>query len=615
MQLQNSQLIVTLRDDGGIDLLEKASGVRFRQIRSRLRAVAVRREDDGIAFRLEGGEIPLTVRLSLTEDACIVLRFQGEGQFREALAWPPAWESAPGDEMILPVGTGIAFPAETPPEGLPGRLFFYSGTSASMGLYGIRRGEHRLFSAVGDICDAELALPQDESGRMQAQLLHLPSKGEFAYPREVRFLLGGSLAEPLRRYRKWRETQRKIVPLREKCAAFPTLERLFGAPSFWLWDDNAMNRLYGRPLLPDPTQLSAETVADELLHAGVDRLLWNSFDGETPECCAALRRRGFLVGKYDVYRDVIPKPLAGRILPYRRERSVNTADWPGIAAVDENGAFRPAWSLHGTDGRLYEQHSVCDLAALELTRRNVPPDVEKIGYNARFIDVQCASKLQECHAPLHPAARRDSLAAIREQMEFLAGLGLVCGVENGSEAMAGHYHYAEGLMSPAFWRAPESGRRMTTLYRGGEVPESILRHMLNPAFRIPLWQLVWHDCCVNYWYWGDSSNCCPELMERRDLFDLLYGEPPLYSLSKAQWNGLKGAVIGSFRRVSPVVRRLAGAKMTDFEILTPDRLVQRTRFDNGMTVTVNFSDEPYSPASFSLPPHSHLAAINQNKEV
>ncbi|HOR98962.1 MAG TPA: hypothetical protein PLZ74_11385 [Kiritimatiellia bacterium] len=33
--------------------------------------------------------------------------------------------------------------------------------------------------------------------------------------------------------------------------------------------------------------------------------------------------------------------------------------------------------------------------------------------------------------------------------------------------------------------------------------------------------------------------------------------------------------------------------MTDHQILTPDRTVQRTVFANGVTVTVNFGERPY----------------------
>ena len=149
-------------------------------------------------------------------------------------------------------------------------------------------------------------------------------------------------------------------------------------------------------------------------------------------------------------------------------------------------------------------------------------------------------------------------------------------------------------MSPVQFRAEDAGRRMTTLYRGADIPENFSRYMLNPRYRIPLWQLVYHDCAVSYWYWGDSSNCCPELMIFRDLFDALCGEPPLYSLTATQWEELKEQIAESYHRATPVARAAGLERMIAFDCLTGDRTVQRSVFANGLTVTVNFSDRDFT---------------------
>ena len=43
----------------------------------------------------------------------------------------------------------------------------------------------------------------------------------------------------------------------------------------------------------------------------------------------------------------------------------------------------------------------------------------------------------------------------------------------------------------------------------------------------------------------------------------------------------------------PLVRAVGYAEMVDHRFLTPERDVQQTRFGNGVTVTVNFGDEPF----------------------
>ncbi len=82
-------------------------------------------------------------------------------------------------------------------------------------------------------------------------------------------------------------------------------------------------------------------------------------------------------------------------------------------------------------------------------------------------------------------------------------------------------------------------------------------------------------------------------MPVRDLFNALYGLPPLYSLTATQWEELKDDIAASYHRATPVAELTAFSKMTSFEWLTQDRIVQKTTFDNNVSVIVNFSTEPY----------------------
>lgn len=194
--------------------------------------------------------------------------------------------------------------------------------------------------------------------------------------------------------------------------------------------------------------------------------------------------------------------------------------------------------------------------------------------------------------------RRQSRKYILDTLRSMTDESLVSGTEEGVEFCVPELCYAEGRMSPQQYRINwlESGRQKAHQYAPGEHEDVFDRFMLNPAYRAPLWELVYHDCTVSYWYWGDSSNCCPERMPQRDLFNLLYGTPPLYSFHTGDWPRLREQVLESQKRVCPVVRRVGLEAMTDFAYCTPDKLVQRTRFSNGTEITVNFSHEPYRMA-------------------
>ena len=430
----------------------------------------------------------------------------------------------------------------------------------------------------------------------------LSEKGRWGYDRAMRFFVSSTLGEGCRAYRAWRETLGEIVPLKEKIARAPELEKLIGAADVWLWDDNNMNRLYARPERSDVPARDVRAIADDMQALGMTRVLWNAFEGETRADCEYLKSKGWLVGKYDIYRDVVPATAVNSVIPYRVKRSRHTKYWPDDVRREQNGDMARAWQLHTIDGTMVYQNAVCDVCALRMTMEDVPADVAEVGYTARLLDVQTGGGLAECYDPRHPATRRVMRRYIRAQHQFLLDLGLACGGEVGSEDYVSQLAFTEGLMSPIWLRGPDAGRRMNTLYYGDEIPAVITNYMLNPRHRLPLWELVYHDCTVSYWYWGDSSNGCPELMPLRDLFNALYGLPPLYSLNVTQWRRLRTVVAASYRRATAVAARVGLLPMTAFEWLTEDRLVQRTVFGGEYAVTVNFSNRPYETPQGTIQP-------------
>ena len=311
-----------------------------------------------------------------------------------------------------------------------------------MCLFGFERGPLCVLTGVECGTDAVLS-NTPENGLLHSRVVWQSEKGEWGYSRAIRWFFAEGLSDGAAQYRAWRESLGEVVTLEQKKKHTPELEKLIGAADLWLWDDNNMNRLYARPEEPEKTPRDVRKIAGDLEALGMDRILWNSFEGETPEDCAFLKSKGFLVGKYDIYRDVLPKPEIDQIIPYRVKRSVNTKYWPGIVRMERDGQYGKAWRLHGLDGKLHFQNAVCDIPALKLTMENVPPDVERVGYNSRFIDVQAGSTLQECYHPMHPATRSDSLRYINNQLRFLADIGLVCGVEVGCEAAVGTFHFSD----------------------------------------------------------------------------------------------------------------------------------------------------------------------------
>jgi hypothetical protein len=117
---------------------------------------------------------------------------------------------------------------------------------------------------------------------------------------------------------------------------------------------------------------------------------------------------------------------------------------------------------------------------------------------------------------------------------------LVCGSETGHDAAVPVCDFFEGMMSLGSYRMPDAGRDMQRIWT--EVPENVAKFQLGHRYRLPLWELVYHECMVSYWYWGDYNNKLPALWDKRDRFNALYATPPMFMFNRALWNDQKGAV-------------------------------------------------------------------------
>ena len=541
----------------------------------------------------------------------LTLSAPAEMKMTRPLAYPPAWRTAKGDTCIWPFGEGMAYPADDPSiEMQAAELPFANGQALSMGFYGFLRGGSCLMSGVAKTCDAALAVKCGE-GLWSAAPKWKSELGRWAYDRELRFFLAPSLPAAAADYRAWRERRGEVRTFREKLGKNPALARFPGTADVWLWDDNTQCRLYNWPLKPNAPARDSVKIAREMKALGLDRVLWNSFEGETRESCAALKGLGYFVGTYDCLRDIFHPGLKAVADPKNfvmASRFLDCAE--EIVRRNPDGSPATAWTIPDRAGKMHPMWSLCDAKGLEMVKRFVMPQVAAIGYDSRLMDVQVGNGPGICHAKDHPCTRRSGLEALREEHRFLCEEGgQVIGVEVGQEALLDCFHYSEGLTCcPHPFRKELCWRYKDRALYGDEVPEKTKTYLHNPARRIPLWELVYHDCTVSYYYWADSTLMYPELAETKDLFCALYGLPPIYSMNVSTWNELKAKVAESYRRATPVARRTMFSRMTDFAWLSPDRLLQRTTFANGVSVVANFSDEVRA----GLAPHSSLMTEPSN---
>ncbi len=585
--LESDALEVRVADDGGIAFVrDKRSGRVWGEDvaegsprpgeKSTLTFVTA---DAQARYRLDGAEL-------LVEAAFETLPNEGR-------VFPQTPAFGADDAFVIPFSEGFRIPVAECDLVTDGEIQVWRG-GLSMPLFGVvdERDECGWMAILETPEDAVLKCVGADGHLASVSPMWKQECGKAGYPRRVRFVFfdkGGYVAMA-KRYRAYAAEQGLVKTFREKAKERPLVERLPGAANVWYF-----------PYTDDPPH---STVAEELRDAGIDRFLWSSWAPKADvERIAAMPDT--LVGRYDVCRDVYYPELLdaiGRDNPPKSEICNNTSAWPDDIAWDrpDSNAWRRAWGSMGKDGKKYYCAAQCDIPAIARLERLAGTELAEVPFTARFIDVVSAIGWEECYNPAHPMTRRVSRQAKTDLLKMLCEkFSIVVGGEQGMDAFVPVCDYFEGMMSPTCARMPH-GRpgywRRERFRDDGTIPaalstnewDRVERYALNEKYRIPLFELVYHDCVASHWYWYDYSNCPVYYWWKRDLFNALYGTAPMYIFDYRQWRERKEEFVESWKRVGGIAREAGFSEMTSHRALTEDRSVQETCFANGLSVTVDF---------------------------
>lgn len=515
--------------------------------------------------------LPTTVRLKLDakrpEATWEVL---GEGALGDNLAIPGAFEAAAGSRHVVPMNMGIEFAANDA-KIEEHWLHGFGGHGLSMAWYGLLTDGSGVLTSIERSDDFIVAFRR-RGGIFEAQPFWMGEKGQMGYARRLRttFYDRADHVTLALGYREEAKRKGLWVPLVEKNRKNPNVVRVARGANVWTWGDQ-----------------KAEFAAD--LHAaGFRNVLWSG--GGTPAELKAIRALGFVTSRYDIYQDVMdPAKLSS--LPWVHP-DWTTGAWPDKLVRKADGDWERGWVVQDRAGDDVPCAVCCDLEALDFARERIGNELKTHPFEARFIDTTTASAYRECYDPRHPVTRAQSRKARMELLDVVTEFGLVTGSETGHEASVPHLVFFEGMMSLGPYRVPDAGTNPPKPY--DTLPENVLTFQIGSNYRVPLWQLVFGDCTVSTWYWGDFNNKHLGTWKTRDLWNALYGTPPMYFTDRAGFAKDRAEFIRSYRLVMPVVERVAMAAMTGHRFLTTDRTVQRSEWSNGVRVTVNFGDRAQS---------------------
>jgi len=401
-------------------------------------------------------------------------------------------------------------------------------------------------------------------------------KGAFGYTRSVlyHFAPSGGYVALCKRYRAYAKEHRLIVPLAEKLKKNPNLARLFGAPDVW-----------GNATLE---------FAKEAKAAGVEKMLIHG-KPKKPEEMRAINDLGYLTSEYDNYTDVLPTK-DGTI---DRQHAI----LPDHAVLKSDQQRMTAWLTWDKKTQYMKRCPTLWVDAAKVTVEKVLSEWPFIG---RFVDVTTAEALYECYDPNHPMTRTQKRECGPALHRVFRDRKLVVGGEHGIWWCAPWVDYIEGMQSGGYASWP-AGHLIHPKSKDEEFEgawgklktkwEQYAKWGIGHEYRAPLWELVFHDCIVSTWYWGDASDwlldAAREITPKKDAFNVLYGTIPLLWANKGgSWIKDRAVFLRTYRNTCKLHEAVATAELLSHEFVTPDHAVQRTRFSDGTECVVNFGEKP-----------------------
>lgn len=345
------------------------------------------------------------------------------------------------------------------------------------------------------------------------------------------------------------------------------------------------------------------SILNDLREAGIEHallLLSRLTQSPRPDVAKLAEKYGYLLGNYDSYHSVHSTDAGPDSTwetaqfdreAYEKGRVIN-ADGTG------HGGFR------GKGFHLSPEF------AWPYVQKRVRGVISQASYSAWFIDCDATAECFDDYSPLHPATKIDDMKHRRKRLEWLENdLGLVVGSEGGSVLFADVIHFGNGVHTPYIGHLDPAFRdRESPYYLGrywpSDTPDQSFKPVpvapkmkspyFDPTVRIPLYQAALGDEVICSHHWSFDSLKFSDIAGTRKLLEILYMVPPMYHINRGSWPDRKERILKHYEFWSPLHRKLAPAPLTDFEVLSKDRLLQRTTFrtDEGdVTITVNFGDK------------------------
>ena len=559
-------------------------------------------EGSGVSWKLP--EHSLTVHVEPSTDS-LTIEFVHDDPANDTqnFTWPIIENTESIHGYIFPFFEGSYVPKDdiTWQDFLCNRGPINTTAGLSMPFWGLDLGERTLTYIVTNPFNNKIHFSETSTSDLGMRVSHAFTPNWERKRYGVRISLGSaSPVEPAKQYRQWLIGNGEFVSFAEKIEKTPEAEKLLGAAHVYLWGDGLSVKLLER-----------------FTESGLDRL-WLGVDSwqdgfRHPTAVAKARELGYLIGPYDSYHSIHHpnekdtwETAQFDLSLYETGAIVNTD------GTKNRGFKKKGYHLSPLVARPYVEDRVNGIVA------QMPTD-----FNTWFIDCDAYGELFDDYSPSHPATQLDDMNARLARIAWIRDTHkMVVGSEGGAAYSASTLHFAHGMTVPVIgWGDPDMKEKTSPYHIGGYWPPegpaihikqvplkpNYLYRYFAPHFRLPLYQIVFHDSVITTNHWLSGSLKFENAIETLALLELLYNVPPLYHLNMAEFSKHKAWIQRHYAFFSPLHQHIGGQTMTNFEWLSDNRQVQRTEFGDTVELFANFGTEPFAYKDVVIPGKSVVA--------
>ncbi|BFT74636.1 glycoside hydrolase [Paenibacillus sp. P36] len=539
------------------------------------------------------GTFAMSVTIALTEQSEVTFTLSADSQTPfEKISFPPAFEAPNPEHYVLQTDSqGLLLPVTDTVYPLEEQPLFFCGGGAAMAWIGVTDTALKTgyMAIIETPFDAAIDLKR-ERGLITFAPTWLSSMGAFGYERKIRYIFfdqGGYVAQ-CKRYRAYAWPKNNVISLKENQERFPAIAKILGAVHIYAWD-KAREVIF----------------AEKLKEAGIDKamFLWDANHLPYPEedYDSRLKELGYATGAYELFTDIHPEGHAGNAEIERIPLKRNV--YPGL--FEQITSRKPDGSTYSNQYGTY----VCPVAVRPEMVKRVEKELQIYPHETYFVDVYQANGLYECHHEDHPLTRQQYAEAIVQNYEYLEdNYGTFIGAEFGADFAGSHGVYVHGMMTLQRTWFNSDIHKKGSIYHYGDwknnerpsvmlgtrtATDTYLAYSINEYTRVPLYELVYHDAIVTSWRWEDANHHSPEIWWKKDLFNILYGSAPLWSIDQDRWDSFEATFVESYQRICPWLQQICYDELVSHRFVSEDRHVQETLFSSGKRAIVNFGDKAY----------------------